>query len=90
MAFPKSDVDLEAEFKFYITKMGLDESKMTVIQKQETKRAFYGGVAQLFIIFKEKVLNGTDGDLELTVSAVRDQVTNFFETEVAKMQSEQN
>lgn len=82
--------NLEAEYKFYLMIMGLDESKMPPDQRQEIKRAFYGGCAQMFIIFKDTSLKGTDKDLIDMVYSLSEQITSFLESEVKKEQEKRN
>lgn len=46
-------IDLENQFKAYLERVELDEQTMSQIQLQETKRAFFGGLAQMFVLFLE-------------------------------------
>ena len=46
-------INLENQFQFYLKRVGLDEKTMSEIQLQETKRAFFGGLSQMFVLFLE-------------------------------------
>lgn len=46
-------IDLENQFKAYLQRVELEEQTMSLIQLQETKRAFFGGLAQMFCLFLE-------------------------------------
>ncbi len=46
-------IDLENKFKAYLQRVELEEQTMPLIQLQETKRAFFGGLAQMFVLFLE-------------------------------------
>lgn len=45
------EFDLEKQFEFYLQKVNLDPKNMSEIQLQETKRAFYAGIAQMWKMF---------------------------------------
>ncbi|MCV9929502.1 hypothetical protein OIU83_17710 [Flavobacterium sp. LS1R49] len=45
-------LNLEKEFEFYLETVKLDPKNMSKIQLQETKRAFYAGIAQMWLMFK--------------------------------------
>ena len=47
--------DIKALYKEYLQKTGLDESRMPEIQKQETRRAFYGGCGHLLILMLNEI-----------------------------------
>ena len=47
------EIDLKSQFKAYLERVQLDENTMSQIQLQETKRAFFGGLAQMFVLFLE-------------------------------------
>jgi hypothetical protein len=46
-------IDLENQFKAYLQRVELEEQTMSLIQLQETKRAFFGGLSQMFVLFLE-------------------------------------
>lgn len=45
--------DLEKQFEFYLQKVNLRKENMSEIQLQETKRAFYAGISQMWKMFVE-------------------------------------
>jgi hypothetical protein len=45
--------DLEKQFDFYLEKVNLKKENLSEIQLQETKRAFYAGIAQMWKMFCE-------------------------------------
>ena len=47
------EIDLKSQFKAYLERVQLEENTMSQIQLQETKRAFFGGLSQMFVLFLE-------------------------------------
>ncbi len=47
------EINLESEFKTYLKRVELDILTMSAIQLQETKRAFFAGLAQMWVMFIE-------------------------------------
>lgn len=45
--------DLEKQFDFYLEKVNLKKENLSEIQLQETRRAFYAGIAQMWRMFIE-------------------------------------
>ena len=45
--------DLEKKFEFYLDKVNLKKENISEIQLQETKRAFYAGISQMWRMFVE-------------------------------------
>ena len=50
MANNNNNIDLEAQFNFYLEKMGLNKKTMIPVQITETRRDFFGGMGQLLVI----------------------------------------
>lgn len=77
-------IDLEHEYQEYLKLTGLDESKMIPVQAQETKRAFYGGCARLFVLMN-RFSNETEEEegVECIIS-ISKQIGDFWTKETEK------
>lgn len=75
----------EIQYQLYLKLMKLDESKMHQDQKRETKRAFYGGFGQAFILFAEmgESMKSPD-DFKDEISNILNSVQQFFNEEIKK------
>ena len=76
-------INLENQFQFYLKRVGLDEKTMSEIQLQETKRAFYGGFAQMWVLFIE-VGELPEGDCDVIFIDIEKQITEFWAAECQK------
>ncbi len=47
--------NIEYQYSLYLKRMKLDESEMHACQKQETKRAFMGGMGQMIALLIDHV-----------------------------------
>lgn len=70
-------IDLEKQFQFYLQKVDLDEKTMSEIQLQATKRAFYGGFAQMWVLFIE-VGELPEEDCDVIFIDIEKQITDFW------------
>lgn len=73
--------DLEEKYKEYLEMVGLKLDSMSDFQKQETKRAFFGGMSKLMHTLKFDMLNLTE-ERELEVlTGINGQINQFWITE---------
>lgn len=77
------EINLELTFLAYLAKVGLDVNTMSQIQLQETKRAFYGGLSQMWVLFLEA------GDLpeencDVLFNNIESQISQFWNNEATK------
>lgn len=78
-------LDLEEQYLFYLKKMNLKESEMHELQKQETKRAFYGGIACLLNLTMNVIFKIDDEDRAVvSLDDVWNQTKVYWEKEVSK------
>lgn len=75
---------LEHQFTLYLQRVGFAREKLNPIQLQELRRAFYGGIAQMFILMTQdlKPLNPTERNefIEFTT----EQISEFWNNEGEK------
>lgn len=50
---PSENFKIEKQFDLYLERVGLRKKDMSLIQLQETKRAFFGGVGQILILLRD-------------------------------------
>lgn len=77
--------DLNYQYKLYLQRVGLFENSMSPIQKQETKRAFFGACGQMLLMMRDDV--GGIEDESAAVKVMEDlinQVGNFWLKETGK------
>lgn len=74
------EIDLEFTFKAYLERVGLDEKLMSAIQLQETKRAFYGGLSQMWKLFLE-IGELPEENTDVIFNNVERQISQFWANE---------
>lgn len=82
--------DLEKQFEFYLDKVNLKKENMSEIQLQETKRAFYAGVAQMWKMFVE-IGDMEEENCDAVFNDIDDQLAIFWldETIITEIRNEQ-
>ena len=48
-------IDLEKQWKIYLDNAQVKESQLIPIQRQEMKRAFFGGLGQALLVMRDEV-----------------------------------
>lgn len=79
------DFSIETQWKLYLQKVGVRESEMHAVQKQETKRAFYGCAGELLILFRDGLteLADKEGDdaAAIQMQKMMDEVLAFWKNQ---------
>ena len=75
--------DLEKQFEFYLEKVNLKKENMSEIQLQETKRAFYAGIAQMWRMFVE-IADMKEENCDAIFNDIDDQLAIFWCDETIK------
>lgn len=70
--------DLEYQYQLYLQKMKLDENLMTLTQKVETKRAFFGACAQLLFLFRDELSKLQENEAIIILDRMKNQIANYF------------
>lgn len=70
--------DLKELYKEYLQTTGLDEGEMRAIQKQETRRAFYGGCGHMLMLMLNEVSKLEESEGAKVLDDVLNQVGNFW------------
>lgn len=76
-------IDLESQFKAYLERVELQEQTMPLIQLQETKRAFFGGLAQMFVLFLE-IGELPEENCDTIFNDIDSQISLFWQKELLK------
>lgn len=77
------NLEIEHQYQLYLQRMQLDENKMSVVQKVETKRAFMGGFAQLLVLLREDIAAIEDEDKAvLTLEDLNTQLEQYWKTQL--------
>lgn len=77
--------DLEYQWQEYLKMCGLKEDTLSVQQRRETKRAFFGAAGQLLILFRDDI--GSIEDEEKAVGVMQnliEQVGKYWTSEDRK------
>lgn len=75
---------IENQYHLYLHRMGLDENKMSPIQKSETKRVFYGAWGQLLMIIQNDITKLSDEQGFEIMESMINEVGQFFISETHK------
>lgn len=70
--------NLENQYQQYLKRCGIDENKMHPVQKQETKRAFFGACGQMLVLLREDVAELDDEKAIGTLEDMLNQVNSFW------------
>jgi len=76
--------NIENQYKLYLERMKLIESKMPELQRIETKRVFYGAFGQLLMLLQNDISALSDEDAFKTLDSMINQVGQFFIDETHK------
>lgn len=76
-------IDLENQFKAYLQRVELEEQTMSLIQLQETKRAFFGGLSQMFVLFLE-IGELPEENCNAIFDDIESQISHFWQEETSK------
>lgn len=79
-----SKFNIENQYKLYLKRMKLDESKMQEVQRVETKRVFYGAFGQLLMLLQNDITELSDDEAFKTLDSMITQVGQFFMNETHK------
>lgn len=81
----ESKIKVEKMYQEYLKISKQDESKMHPIQKQETKRAFFAGVGNLLMFFKNDITEEQSDEEVLDLfDSLENEVNQFFISETHK------
>jgi len=70
--------NLEGRFQFYLQTVKLDKNKISIIQYEETRRAFFGACGIIMDIFKNRIPEETDENAFNIMTNLENQIKNFF------------
>lgn len=69
---------IEHQYKLYLKRMGFDEKRMHPVQRQETKRTFYGSWGQLLLLMRDDLTKLSDDQAMEEMHSMINQVGDFF------------
>jgi len=80
------NIDLEEMYNHYLDSMGIDESKISEVQRSEIKKAFVGGVGTFFVALtydESSIKNNKDG-LGIKLTKLRNEIEKFWAEEIKR------
>lgn len=78
-----SKFNLDEQYRIYLERVRLDESKMHPVQKVETKRAFMGACGQILLLMRNDVAEIEDEDEAVRIlESLLDQALKFWADEI--------
>lgn len=75
-------LNLEKQYDFYLDQCGIAKDKMHPVQKSETKKAFFGGAAQVLHLMNTHVSQMDEGNAVLAIKYLEDQAAVFWANEL--------
>lgn len=82
----KDQFKLENQYQLYLKGVGLQEHKLSGMQKKETKRAFFGACGQMLRLLRDDISELSNEKAIEVLQNMLEQVIDFWveEVEVAK------
>lgn len=75
---------LEEQYRLYLERVGLDESKMPETQRIETKRAFMGACGQLLMLFTNELIEMPDNKSVVILDDMIQETKQFWLSQMNK------
>jgi len=82
MKFKK--IDLEQQYKSFLQKMALNESKMHSQQKIQIKQTFYGAFGQAIMVMRDEVSEQDENAAVESLQNMMEQIQDFFLSETKR------
>lgn len=73
--------NLAKQYQQYLERIGINENQMHPIQKQETKRAFFGACGQMLVLLREDVSQLNEDEAIKVLENMNNQVYSFWVNE---------
>ena len=70
----------ENQYQQYLKLVGLKEEELTTIQNREMRRAFFGGLGQMFMLINHSARENPEEAAE-KLGMMRDQINDFWRKE---------
>lgn len=81
----KPEFNLEHQYQLYLERVKLKESQMSLIQRQELKRAFMGACGQMLVLLRDELGELPENEAVETLQNLHDQVGNFWLAETKRV-----
>jgi hypothetical protein len=75
--------NIEDQYQLYLQKIGLSESNMHPVQKEQIKLTFYGAFSQLMILLEDNIAELEDDKAFQVLEGFKTQIANFFLSQTA-------
>lgn len=75
---------IEHQFTLYLQRVGFQRERLNPVQLQELRRAFYGGIAQMFILCTQDISPLNLEEKNEFVQYTTEQLTEFWNAEGEK------
>lgn len=82
--YDKKKINIDSKYQEYLEKIGLDEKLMGETQKIETKKAFFAGFSQAFIMFSQDIASLSEEDGIAAIEDIKNQLMKFACEQVMK------
>jgi hypothetical protein len=80
-----NEFDIEKQYQGYLLRVGLSESKMPLIQQKQLRDAFFAGVGQSLLIFRDHVSQIEDEDKAIdTMSGMLQQTIDYWNNRISE------
>lgn len=83
-----NEYNVDFQFSFFLKTMGLDETKLPRVQHSEMKKAFAGGMSQMYLLMNDCLKEGESGFEKLVT--INNQLKEFWATQAAEFQKHHN
>jgi hypothetical protein len=75
-------LDLNEQYRRYLERMGMDESRMHPTQKRQVKQAFFGAIGQLLILFAGDFAYITNRSAPVALKLLNHQIQYFWQQQL--------
>lgn len=76
------NIDLNRQYELFMTKLGIDLTKLSADKKESSKRLFFGGLTGLLdIVSKEIPAMASSLERLEAIKSINDQIDNFWKAE---------
>lgn len=70
--------NIEDQYNLYLKRVKLDETKMSVVQRNEMRRCFYGAFGQLLMLMQHEIVVLSEDEAIQVFEDMTKQVSEFF------------
>lgn len=79
------EINLEYQFEQYLKRVGVSEATLPPVQYREMKRAFFGALGQMYVLYRDVIPELSDADAVGCFQDIGNQIQTFWQNEVKKV-----